>query len=528
MIDSLSPYDPSRARRTLFSALLEAAKTFGTERKILIDGDERALTYHELTRAAFALGYALKKGTRSGESVGVLLPTGIAAVISVFALSAYGRVPAMLNFTAGLQNLRAAIRMAKVTRVVTAHRFIELGKFETIEAELRSQCELVYLEDVRQSLPARAKAAAAVGEVAPWLVTARQSPDRPAAILFTSGTEGEPKAVVLSHANILANVEQVRAHLALFENDVLFNPLPTFHSFGLTVGALMPLYLGVKGVLHPTPRQPREVVRRIREHQATIVLATDTFISQYVRAADDGDLSSLRLAVCGAERLHDETRQLVRRKCLVELLEGYGVTEASPVIAANQPGTNRPGTVGHIVHGLETRIEPVEGIGEGGRLLVRGPNVMLGYLHAGAPGEIQRPPDGWHDTGDIVSMDEDGYLAIRGRLKRFAKIGGETVSLAVVENCASALWPDYFHAAIALREERRGESIVLVTTNPDASRSDLLVWLRNHGASELAVPRRVIAVSEIPLLGSGKIDYPGVAKIAAEYAEPSPIQTVGR
>ncbi len=527
MQDPLSPFDASRARRTLLSALLEAANTFGPERKILIDGDERALSYQELMRAAFALGYALKKGTRRGESVGVLLPTGIGVVIAVFALSAYGRVPAMLNFTAGLQNLRAAIRMAKVKRIVTAHRFIQLGKFENIETELRRECQLIYLEDLRESLPMRAKAAAAIGPYAPRLVAARQSPDRPAVILFTSGTEGEPKGVVLSHANVLANVEQVRAHLALFETDVLFNPLPAFHSFGLTVGALMPLFLGVKGVLHPTPRQPREVVRRIREHRATILLATDTFISQYVRAAADDDLSSLRLAVCGAEGLHDETRQLVRRKCAVELLEGYGVTEASPVISANQPGANRPGTVGHVVHGLETRIEAVEGIGEGGRLLVRGPNVMLGYLHGGAPGEIQPPPEGWHDTGDVVCMDEDGYLAIRGRLKRFAKVGGETVSLTIVENCASALWPDHFHAAIAIREERRGESIVLVTTNAEAGRSDLLVWLRNHGVSELAVPRRVIAVGEIPLLGSGKIDYLGVARMAAEYAETSPVQNTG-
>lgn len=527
MQDPLSPFDGSRARRTLFSALLEAAKDFGLERKILIDGDERALSYQELIRAAFALGYALKKGTRSGDSLGVLLPTGIGAVIAVFALSAYGRVPAMLNFTAGLQNLSAAIGMAKVRRIVTAHRFITLGKFEYLEAELRRECELIYLEDARESLPMRAKAAAAVGQFAPRLVAARQSPDRPAAILFTSGSEGEPKGVVLSHANFLANVEQVRAHLPLFENDVLFNPLPTFHCFGLTVGALTPLFLGVKGVLHPTPRQPREVVRRIREHRATIVLATDTFIAQYVRAASDDDLSSLRLAVCGAERLHDETRQFVRRKCSVELLEGYGVTETAPVISANQPGANRPGTVGHVVHGLETRIEPVEGIEEGGRLLVRGPNVMLGYLHPGAPGQIHAPTDGWHDTGDIVSLDEEGYLAIRGRVKRFAKVGGETVSLTVVENCASALWPDYSHAAITVREERRGESIVLVTTNPDASRSDLLVWLRNHGVPELAVPRRVIAVGEVPLLGSGKIDYPGVAKIAAEYAESSPAQNTG-
>ena len=272
MQDPLSPFDPTRARRTLLSALLEAANTFGPERKILIDGDERALSYQDLIRATFALGYALKKGTRRGESVGVLLPTGIGAVIAVFAVSAYGRVPAMLNFTAGLQNLRAAIRMANIKRIVTAHRFIELGKFENIETELRRECQLIYLEDVRESLSMRAKAAAAVGPYVPRLVAARQSPDRPAAILFTSGTEGEPKGVVLSHANILANVEQVRAHLALFENDVLFNPLPTFHSFGLTVGALMPLFLGVKGVLHPTPRQPQPLRQHRRSNCRPVAL----------------------------------------------------------------------------------------------------------------------------------------------------------------------------------------------------------------------------------------------------------------
>jgi acyl-[acyl-carrier-protein]-phospholipid O-acyltransferase/long-chain-fatty-acid--[acyl-carrier-protein] ligase len=244
-----------------------------------------------------------------------------------------------------------------------------------------------------------------------------------------------------------------------------------------------------------------------------------------MRAAGEGDLSSLRLAVCGAERLHDETRQLVRRKCEVELLEGYGVTETAPVIAANQPGINRPGTVGHLVQGMEFRVEPVEGIREGGRLLVRGPNVMLGYLHAEEPGKIHPPKDGWHDTGDIVSVDDDGYIAIRGRIRRFAKVGGETVSLTIVENCASALWPDHCHAAIAISEERRGESIILATTNSEATRSDLLVWVRNHGVPELAVPRRVIAVPEIPVLGSGKTDYPGVAKMVARHAESSPAES---
>ena len=519
MTKSPDRYDGKRARRTLFGALLEASSTFGAARAILVDGDERALTYSQLATAALALGHALKAGTKKGESIGVLLPTGAGAAISVFALSAYGRVAAMLNFTAGTQNIRAALQVARIKRIVTARRFIDLAKLEDLEAELKAHAELIYLEDVRERLTIFNKAAAAIGAFFPRAVAARSSPDSAAVVLFTSGTEGEPKGVALSHANILANVEQVRSHIDLHATDVVFNPLPTFHSFGLTVGALMPLFLGIRVVLHPTPRTPRDIVRRIREHNSTILLATDTFMSQYVRVATEGDLSSLRLAVCGAERVRDETRQLIRRKYPVELLEGYGVTEAAPVIAANQIGANRAGTVGHLVPEIEYKLEPVEGIPEGQRLFVSGPNIMLGYLRSDRPGEIAPPPGGWHDTGDIVSIDDDGYLAIRGRVKRFAKIGGETVSLTVVENCASALWPDHAHAAIAVADGRKGESVVLVTTNPDAFRSDFLVWARNHGVPELAVPRRVIPVTDIPLLGTGKTDYVSVTRMAAQLGE---------
>ncbi len=515
-------YDPGRARRTLFAALADARAEFGRTRAIMVDGDERTLNYEEIVRAALALGHALKAGTARGEAVGVLLPTGIGSVISFFALSAYGRTPAMLNFTAGEQSLKAALTMAKIKRVVTAHRFIELGKLEALEAWLKPITELVYLEEVREKLSAFDKATAALGSLFPALVAKRNSPDAPAVILFTSGTEGEPKGVALSHANILANIEQVRAHVPFYESDVVLNPLPTFHSFGLTVGALMPICLGIKTVLHPSPRQPHEIVRRIKEHRATILLATDTFVSQYARAAAGSELQSLRLAVCGAERLRDETRQLVKRKFPVELLEGYGVTEAAPVISANQPGMNRHGTVGHFIPGIEARVEPVEGIHDGGRLYVRGPNMMLGYMRPEEPGKIAAPPDGWHDTGDVVAIDEDGYLSIRGRLKRYAKIGGESVSLTVVENCASALWPDHAHAAIAVKDERKGECIVLVTTNPEAERSDLVVWVHNHGVPELAVPRRVIRVNDIPVLGTGKTDYFGVAKMVAKDAEAAP------
>jgi len=516
--EEIVPFDISRTRKPVFHALVDARAKFGGSRAALIDGDETAITYDRLVQGALALGHALKKGTAPGEAVGIMLPTGAAAVIAFFAVSAYGRVPAMLNFTSGSSGIASALRTAKIKRVVTAHRFVEIGKFESLIADIEKDVEIVYLEDVRENLSIIDKAFAAVGSVLPRVISSRALDRAPAVILFTSGTEGEPKGVALSHENLLANMEQVRAHIALYpETDVLFNPLPTFHCFGLTVGALLPIYIGVKAVLHPTPLQPREIVRRIRESGATILLSTDTFISQYARAGDQGDLNSLRLAVCGAERLRDETRALLRKKYSIELLEGYGVTEASPVIAANQIGANRAGTVGKLMAGMEHRLDPVEGIPNAGRLFVKGPNVMLGYIKSDNPGVVVAPDGGWHDTGDVVSVDDEGFIAIKGRLKRFAKIGGETVSLAVVESCASALWPDFSHAAVAVAAEgRKGEQIILVTTNPEAQRTDLVGWAHNHGVPEIAVPRRIVHVDSVPVLGTGKTDYVKVQKTVEE------------
>ncbi|MDE2182137.1 MAG: AMP-binding protein [Alphaproteobacteria bacterium] len=510
-----------RTKKSVFQALVDARARYGGKKPVIIDGDERVLTYDDVVRAALALGHALKKGTSARDSVGIMLPTSAGAVITFFALTAFNRVPAMLNFTGGAAGVMSAMRTAKVKRVITARRFIELAKLDALVAELAMVAEIVYLEDVRENLTVFDKAVAGIGQFAPGTIARHGAHDEMAVVLFTSGTEGAPKGVALSHTNLLTNVEQVRAHIALYPNDILFNPLPTFHCFGLTVGAIMPMLLGLKAVYHPTPLQPHEIVRRVRETGATILLSTDTFMSQYARAGDQGDLNSLRLAVCGAERLRDETRQLLRKKYSIELIEGYGVTETSPVAAANQPGANRPGTVGRLMAGMEARLEPVEGIPHAGRLFLKGPNVMLGYIKADNPGVIIPLEGGWHDTGDVVSIDEEGFISIKGRMKRFAKVGGETVSLAVVENCASALWPDFSHAAIAVPDGRKGEQIVLITTNAEAQRIELVGWAQNHGVSELAVPRRVIHAKDIPVLGTGKTDYVKVERMVLAAAQGS-------
>ncbi len=505
-------FDPADARRSLFHALVHARTRHGGDRIALIDGEERSLTYDEIIRGAFALGSALTPGTAPGECVGVMLPTGAAAALGFFALSGFGRVPTMLNFTSGLAGLKSALRTAQVRRVITARRLVDVAGLRDVVAGLGA--EIVFLEDVRARLSVKDKLTAVAGGMLPRLLAARPDPDSPATILFTSGTEGEPKGVALSHANILANIAQVQAHIDLYPRDVLFNPLPVFHCFGLTVGTLLPLLAGVKVVCHPTPLQPREIVRRLRRHSATILLSTDTFINQYARASDAGELDTLRMAVCGAERLRDETRSFLRRKSSVTLLEGYGVTEAAPVIAANQIEANNPGTVGRLMAGMEARLKPVEGIQGAGELEVRGPNVMLGYIRPDAPGKIVAPDDGWYNTGDVVAIDEDGFIAIRGRRKRFAKIGGESVSLTVVENVAAAVWPDHAHAAVAIPDGRKGEQIVLATDFGEARRLDLVSWAQSHGVSELAVPRRVMVLDAIPLLATGKTDYVSLQKLA--------------
>lgn len=506
----------SRSNRSLFHAYLSAARRQGGDTVALIDGDGKEFTYTEITRGAFALGGVLARHTEKGEAVGVLLPTGAGAIITLLALQSRGRIPAMLNFTAGAKNLLSACQTAGIRKIVTAHKFVDLGELHALMDALSETVEIIYLEDKRPEIGPQDKALAVAG---PWLsrvLAATPAPDDPGVILFTSGTEGAPKGVLLSHRNILANIEQISAHVEVLPSDIFFNPLPTFHCYGLTAGALWPLLAGYRCVLHPSPLQTKIIPERIQETSSTILFATDTFLSQYMRSSPDQGMSSLRIAVCGAERVRSETRKTAERRFGFEVLEGYGVTEASPVIAANQPGDIRGGTVGKVLPGIETRIEPVDGLEEGGRLLVRGPNIMKGYLCPDRPGEIIAPEDGWYDTSDIVTLDEEGYMAIRGRLKRFAKIGGEMVSLAVVENCAAAVWPDNEHAAAILPDTRKGEQIILVTDKPGARRAELVSWAQSHGVPALAIPKKIVETGTIPVLGTGKVNHLAVQTIAEE------------
>ncbi len=505
-----------KSRRPIFSAFLATARRKGAKAVAIIDGDGRKFTYGDLAKASFALSGPIARLTKPSERIGILLPTGAGATIAIFATLAKGRVPAMLNFSAGARNIKAAAKAAEVTQVLTAKKFIEVGQLHGLIDELKDELTFHYLEDLREDLTLRDKLRALAGPALPSLLAARPSADEPGVILFTSGTEGDPKGVVLSHANIISNIEQVAEHVRIAPSDVFFNPLPMFHCYGLTAGTLWPLIVGYPAALHPSPLQTKIIPKRIFETNATVLFATDTFLQQYMRASDARGMSSLRLAVCGAERVKDETRATAERKFSFEVLEGYGVTEAAPVLAANQPGDIRSGTVGKLLPGVEYRLEEVDGLDAAGRLWVKGPNIMKGYIAADAPGVVRPLSDGWHDTGDVVAIDRDGYMSIRGRVKRFAKIGGEMVSLAVVENCATAVWPDNMHAATIIPDPRKGEQIVLVTDRKDHDGGLLLAWAQSHGVPEIAVPKKIVSIDNVPVLGTGKLNYVAIKRLAED------------
>ncbi|MGJ0424956.1 acyl-[ACP]--phospholipid O-acyltransferase [Methylocystis sp.] len=499
--------------RTLFDAVVEAARAHGLSRVALEDPIAGKLSYRRLLIGTRALAGKIARIGRPGDAIGLMLPNANGAGVAFLAVISAGRAPAMINFTAGAANILAGCEAAQARTILTSRGFIEKAKLEKLVAALEEKVALVYLEDIRAQVSFADKLDAFRRFRKP--VAPRKAEDM-AAILFTSGSEGAPKGVALSHRNMLANAAQAAARIDFGRTDKVFNVLPMFHSFGLTVGFTLPLISGVPIYLYPSPLHYRIVPELVYGSNATILFGTDTFLAGYARPAHAYDFRSIRYVVAGAEPVKQSTRDLWMEKFGVRILEGYGVTEASPVLALNTPMFNRFGSVGRLMPGVEHRLEPVPGVEDGGRLLVRGPNVMMGYLKIDKPGVVQPPENGWHDTGDIVTIDAQGYVTIKGRAKRFAKVGGEMVSLAAIEQLAAELWPDALSAAATEIDPRKGERIILVTQRKDATRTDFQAYAKSKGASDLMIPAEIMLVEHVPLLGSGKLDFAAVTKMVRE------------
>jgi acyl-[acyl-carrier-protein]-phospholipid O-acyltransferase/long-chain-fatty-acid--[acyl-carrier-protein] ligase len=473
------------------------------------------LTYRRLmvgTRVLAGRWQQLLAPTPVGGRVGLLLPNVNAMPVSVLSLWAVGRIPAILNFSTGPAVMVVCAQLAGLRQIITSRAFLQKAKLDP-QPLTAAGLELLYLEDVRAGVGAGAKLGALIQETLACGAGFREltaRPDEAAVVLFTSGSEGVPKGVELTHRNLLANVRQINAHLDVSDDERFFNAMPLFHSMGLTTCTLFPLVRGFYVFLYPSPLHYRVVPSVVYDKACTVMLGTNTFLNGYARRAHPYDFHSVKFLVGGAEKLQEATAQTWARKYGIRVLEGYGATECSPVISANSRIEPRFGSVGRFLPGIEWRLEPVEGIAEGGRLFVRGANVMKGYLNPDANAKFQAL-DGWYDTGDLARVDEEGFLFLLGRMKRFAKVSGEMVSLTAVEDALAGAFPQYglrCEVAVVARPcPDKGEKLIAVTNEPHLTLADLREAIRAKGLGNLCVPREVQVLKEIPKLGTGKTDH---------------------
>ncbi|WP_276898585.1 bifunctional acyl-ACP--phospholipid O-acyltransferase/long-chain-fatty-acid--ACP ligase [Frischella perrara] len=514
----------SRPKRTLFDALLEAQARYGAKSYVIQDPITKHLSYRKLLQQILGVSCFIEKHTTKHERVGVLLPNAAISVSTIMALSLKDRIPAMLNYTAGEKGLNCAVKAAEIKIIISSKKFLTKGKLDYLLEQIEG-VQWYFLEDLKDSLTITNKLWVLFHQYIPRFIRRNHDYDKEALVLFTSGSEGNPKGVVHSHATLLANVEQIRSVIDPMPSDRFMSALPLFHAFGLTAGLLLPLYSGSKTFLYPNPLHYKMVPEIIYDQNCTVLFGTPTFLANYARYAHPYDFMRLRYVVAGAEKLADSIRDIWKTKFGIRILEGYGVTECAPVVSLNVPMAYREGTVGRALPGITTRLIKIPGITQGGRLQLKGPNVMKGYLLVDNPGHLVVPTSiddegivsrGWYDTGDIVDIDNDGFITIKGRLKRFAKIAGEMVSLESVETIAKAIDSEAMHGAAIKQDATKGEAIVLFTTSEHLTREQLSQTAQSLGIPAIAVPRDIRILQQLPLLGTGKIDFVTLHKMAQE------------
>jgi acyl-[acyl-carrier-protein]-phospholipid O-acyltransferase/long-chain-fatty-acid--[acyl-carrier-protein] ligase len=512
---ALQPY----AWKPLFDGFLDAVAKHGRDATLIEDQNEDPQTYGQVLRMALALLRLVRRFTADRENVGVLLPNVLASVGVVLALSAARRIPAIFNYSSGPLGVESARVAAGVRTVITSRKFVEQAHLEPL-IEALAGCTIHYLEDLRSQFGWLDKLwLAGFALRFPRLASARQSTLDPAVVLFTSGSEDRPKGVVLSHHAIVANIAQMRAVFDFSTADKILNPLPIYHAYSFTAGLMLPLLTGTRVCLYISPLRYRAIPEIAYRRECTILFGTSTFLSFYARYAHPMDFARLRRVISGGEKLSPEVSRVWMEKFGLRILEGYGATECAPVISLASPAAYRRGAVGGFLPGIDYQLEPVEGIDKGGVLHVRGPNVMMGHYRYQNPGVIEPPKssvgEGWYNTGDVVAIDADGMVSICGRVKRFAKIAGEMVSLDMIEHVAQEASPDHHHAAVLTVSESSGETTVLFSTDPELSRARLLDSAKALGTHDLSVARRIVHLKEIPLLASGKVDYVGLKSLTA-------------
>lgn len=500
-------------KKTFFEALLTAKTEYGANTKIIEDVNGEEETYKVLLKKTLALGRIACKVSQQDEVVGVMMPNVTNTLALVIGMTAFKRIPGMINYSAGAMGIKNACVAANIKTIITSRQFIEKAKLQDVVEKLDG-LQIVYLEDLRTQFGLKDKIwLLAYAVHFPSKVALPSQSSDTAVVLFTSGSEGKPKGVVHSHESIIANIEQVMAVIDFNHTDRFMMVLPVFHAFGFT-GSLLPIFRGMRLLMFPSPLQYKVIPEVIYDKGCTVLYGTNTFLAHYAKYAHPYDFYKLRYVIAGAERLSHEVGKIYHEKFGIRILEGYGATECAPVVTANTPTYNRNHSTGQFLPSIAYKLTPVDGINEGGLLHVKGANVMQGYYLYDNPAQLVPPADGWYDTGDIVEVCDEGYMYIKGRAKRFAKVAGEMVSLEVVESIAHTAAPDFMHAASTVEDNTRGENIILFTTDPALKREDLKVVTKNKGIPEIAVVRKVVQVEEIPLLGTGKTDYVTLKEMA--------------
>lgn len=501
----------SREKMDFFSYLQRAAGKYGAGKQILRDIN-RHISYRGLLVGSYVLAKKINLLTFRDQSIiGVLMPNSIAHVMTLFALFRLGKDPAILNFSTGTRNVVDSIQTSGCKTVITSRQFVQRGGFEELVQRLSESCLIIYLEEVAATVSVTDRLHGLLQHMVGR--TGKTSPQS-RIVLFTSGTEGRPKGVVLSHRAILSNIDQACSLIDHTPADRMLNALPIFHSFGLMAGTFLPLFNGIETFLYPSPLHYRIVPELAYDFNATLMLGTPTFLAGYGKMAHPYDFYSLRYVLAGGEKLKSTVRDLWLDKFGIRILEGYGITETGPVLSLNTPLSYRRDTVGKFLPGIEWKIEPVDGIEQGGNLLVRGPNLMEGYLLF-EKGFL--PADGWFASGDVVTVDSDGFVTIQARLKRFAKIAGEMINLQLVEELAAACFGQATFAAVSVHDGRKGEKIILISDSLGLDKASMRQYLLQENYSLLQLPADFIQIEKVPVLGSGKPDYLSLQKMAQDY-----------
>jgi acyl-CoA synthetase (AMP-forming)/AMP-acid ligase II/1-acyl-sn-glycerol-3-phosphate acyltransferase len=486
----------------------------GPGRPVLADQTSGVRTYRELVTGLLLLKPLVEE--LPGQYVGIMLPASVGASIFYLACLFAGKTPVMVNWTTGPRNLVHSLDLLGVQKVITAGPL--LARFRSLGVDVSALGDrFVLAEDLRGRLTLGAKLGALIRSFVSWRSLRTAQPPAEAVVLFTSGSESLPKAVPLTHHNILTNIRNTLDTVSISERDVIIGMLPPFHSFGITVTTVLPLCSGFRTIYHPNPTEAAVLARLVEAYKVSLLVGTPTFLNGIVRVAQKGQLDSLRLAVTGAEKCPQAVYEALGQRCpQLTVLEGYGITECSPIVSVNTPEAPVPYSVGKLlpsVEGVIVGLEKDERVppGQTGMLLVRGPSIFPGYLNYEGPSPfVTFEGKAWYRTGDLVSQTEDGVLFFQGRLKRFVKIGGEMISLPAIE---AALWPHFVTGddqgppiAIEALGDSEGPDIALFVTR-DTDRARVNALLREAGLSPLHNVRQVVRVESIPVLGTGKTDY---------------------